>query len=254
MRTQKNGTNGTWHGNCSLDSAADGCSAEGNTTKEQHQQRSKMEIDKGRKATTKTTGGDGSRKEGKREMGPEELNREVLANEGLVCQEVLRFTAKRTGKATMDEDLRQEGLIGLWKAILGYDRGKGAAFSSYAVPSIRRHIQREWEKRSRSAAFFPASLQDPVGEDEDCTLGDLCADPNTAAPDAGIVAEERKEEALREVDSLPEAERTVVEHYFGLRGRERLNLPAIARKLDKSVQYIHRVLHRALGRMDPDAA
>ena len=54
--------------------------------------------------------------------------------------------------------------------------------------------------------------------------------------------------------SLPEAERTVVEHYFGLHGRERLNLPAIARKLDKSVQYIHRVLHRALGRLDPEAA
>lgn len=252
--TQEFGTNGNWHGNCFLDSAADGCSAEGNHTKGQHQQRSKMEIEKGRKATRKTTGGDGSRKEGKREMSAEELNRLVLANEGLVCREVLRFTAKRTGEATMDEDLRQEGLIGLWKAFLGYDGGKGAAFSSYAVPSIRRHIQREWEKKARYEARFPASLQDPVGEEEDCTLGDLCADPNAAEPWAGIVAEEMRDEALRGLESLPERERVVVEYYFGLRGREQLNLPAIARRLGKSVQYIHRVFHRALGRLDPEAA
>lgn len=253
MKTQKIGTNGNWHGNCFLDSAADGCSAEGNNTKGQRQQRSKMEGMTSRKATTKTTGGDEGRKEGKREMDPEEMNRLMLANEGLVRREVLRFTAKWAGEPTLDERLMQAGRIGLWKALLGYD-GKRAAFSTYAVPSIYRHIRREWEGQSRYESFFSSSLQDPVGEEEDCELGDLCPDPNAEDPAAGIVAKERKEEALREVGSLPEAERTVVEHYFGLHGRESLNLPAIARKLDKSVQYIHRVLHRALGRLDPDAA
>ena len=208
MMAQKIVTNGNWHGNCFLDSAADGCSTEGNGTKGQRQQRSKMERDKGRKAT-KTTGGDEGRKEGKREMDPEELNRLMLANEGLVRREVLRFTAKWTGEPTLDERLMQAGRIGLWKALLGYD-GRRAAFSTYAVPSIYRHIRREWEGQSRYEAFFSASLQDPVGEEEDCELGDLFADPNAEDPAAGIVAKERTAEALREVDSLPERERVVV--------------------------------------------
>ena len=211
-----------------------------------------MDGNTGRKAR-KTTGGDEGRKVGKREMDAEEMNRLVLANEGLVRREVLRFTAKWTGTPTLDEGLMQAGRIGLWRAILGYD-GRKAAFSSYAVPSIYRHIRREWEGQSRYESFFSASLQDPAGEEEGCTLGDLCADPNAADPREGIDAEERREEALRGAESLPERERTVVEHYFGLRGRERLNLPAIAKRLGKSVQYIHRVLHRALGRLGPDAA
>ena len=248
--TQEFGTNENWHGNCFLDSAADGCSAEGTNTR-QHQQRSAMGTNTGRKAA-ETTGGEG-RKGGKGAMDTEEMNRLVLANEGLVRREVLRFTAKWAGEPTLDDGLMQAGRIGLWKAILGYD-GKKAAFSSYAVPSIYRHIRREWEKQSRYEAFFSASLQDPVGEEEDCTLGDLCADPNAEAPDAGMVAREARGEALVGVDALPAPEREVVEHYFGLRGRERLNLPAIAKRLGKSVQYIHRVLHRALGRLGPKAA
>ncbi len=36
----------------------------------------------------------------------------------------------------------QAGRIGLWRAILGYDPGRGWAFSTYAWPSISRHVWR----------------------------------------------------------------------------------------------------------------
>ena len=38
-------------------------------------------------------------------------------------------------------DLFQEGRIGLWRAILHYDVGRGAAFSSYACVVIQHHLR-----------------------------------------------------------------------------------------------------------------
>jgi RNA polymerase sigma factor (sigma-70 family) len=57
-------------------------------------------------------------------------------NDGLV-QVVVRHQS--SGKADY-ADLIQEGRIGLWRAILGFDRGRGSAFSTYAWAVIRRRI------------------------------------------------------------------------------------------------------------------
>lgn len=38
------------------------------------------------------------------------------------------------------DDILQEGYLGLWKACLSYDKHKGTAFSTYAVPCIRTQI------------------------------------------------------------------------------------------------------------------
>ena len=40
------------------------------------------------------------------------------------------------------DDLLQEGRVGLWRAILGYDPGRGVAFSTYASVAIARRIWR----------------------------------------------------------------------------------------------------------------
>jgi RNA polymerase sigma factor (sigma-70 family) len=40
------------------------------------------------------------------------------------------------------DDLLQEGRIGLWRAILGYDPGRGVTFSAYASVAIMRRIWR----------------------------------------------------------------------------------------------------------------
>src|SRR5207247_7147584 len=37
----------------------------------------------------------------------------------------------------------QAGRIGLWRALMGYDPGRGVRFSSYAVPAIRRAVWAE---------------------------------------------------------------------------------------------------------------
>lgn len=43
----------------------------------------------------------------------------------------------------------QAGRIGLWRAILGYDPDRGWAFSSYAWPSISRHVWRAVKEAGR---------------------------------------------------------------------------------------------------------
>ena len=39
-------------------------------------------------------------------------------------------------------DMLQEGRIGLWRALQGYDPERGTAFSTYAVPAIARAVWR----------------------------------------------------------------------------------------------------------------
>jgi RNA polymerase sigma factor (sigma-70 family) len=65
---------------------------------------------------------------------------------GLVYRMVNRLASGKVECA----DLFQEGRIGLWRAILHYEVGRGVAFSSYACVVIQHHL---WEvvKRSQKA-------------------------------------------------------------------------------------------------------
>lgn len=65
----------------------------------------------------------------------EELMR---ANMGLVRSVAARFV----GRGQEKEDLEQIGCIGMLKAIRGYDKSYGTAFSTYAVPLIMGEIKR----------------------------------------------------------------------------------------------------------------
>jgi len=48
----------------------------------------------------------------------------------------------------------QAGRIGLWRAILGYDPQRGTTFSTYAWPSIMRHIWRAVKQKGREDGCF----------------------------------------------------------------------------------------------------
>lgn len=71
-----------------------------------------------------------------------------------------------------DEDLMQEGRIGLWRACLVYDEKKGFKFSSVAVSYIRNALRHGYEKlygRSpgkRQLLWNVQSLYEPIGCDD----------------------------------------------------------------------------------------
>jgi RNA polymerase sigma factor (sigma-70 family) len=89
--------------------------------------------------STKGTGRFGCAQAGCREC-QERLLRE---NKGLVWYMVLK---QMPGLAEY-EDLYQEGQIGLWQAIMGYEPERGYQFSSYACTAIRNQV---WQAVDRS--------------------------------------------------------------------------------------------------------
>lgn len=98
-------------------------------------------------------------------MTPEEL---YFQNEPLV-----RWTIKKYYPDFIDdEDLTQEGRIGLWRACLAYDEKKGLKFSPVAVSYIRNALRRGYEKlygRSlgkRQFLWNVQSLYESIGCDD----------------------------------------------------------------------------------------
>ena len=79
------------------------------------------------------------------------LNQLMSHHERLVPFVVRRQTL---GKLSFAEAV-QAGRIGLWKAILGYDRQRGYAFSTYACTAIARHI---WQAVKRAERAAPESV------------------------------------------------------------------------------------------------
>ena len=90
-----------------------------------------------------------------------------------------------------------------------------------------------------------ASLDAPVGEDDDCTLLDLAT---SEAPEAEALAEAESEKAaLREaVSKLPEIERKVLGLYYGLDRPDPINLVEIGKIIGLSKERTRQMKERGL--------
>jgi RNA polymerase sigma factor (sigma-70 family) len=216
------------------------------------------------------------------------------AAEGLIHRELRRYQFPGVDR----EDLFQEAMVGLLRAIDGFDAGRGLRLSTYAVPLIRQAIDRRGgslgrvvrlpshvrEELSRlhkaeaslrqaqggdpdEAALAEAlgltgaqvqrlrvweaqalSMDAPTGE-EGPTLGEtLAGDAGEAVDDAMSRAEWAVwlEEALA---GLSERERLLVEHRFGLHGREELLLREIGDRLHVTRQRASQLEGRALAKL-----
>lgn len=73
-----------------------------------------------------------------------------------------------------DEDLLQEAYIGLWKACLTFEEGKGK-FSTYAGVCIQNAILMEFRRRSSRPPTV--SWETPIPGQDGLTLGDTLEDP-----------------------------------------------------------------------------
>lgn len=76
----------------------------------------------------------------------------------------------------LDEDIKQEALLGLWKACTTYDKDK-SQFSTYAAQCILNQVRQVLRKRSYEPDIV--SLSTPVGgyEEEGLTLESMIEDP-----------------------------------------------------------------------------
>jgi RNA polymerase sigma factor (sigma-70 family) len=156
----------------------------------------------------------------------ESLDQLMQQHDGLV-HHIIR--QQWSGSLTYAEVL-QEGRIGLWRAIRGFDPTRGYAFSTYASVAIARQVWRAVAQATRArATLLP-----------DCT--------RTPPPDPlHYVLTQEVQAALQAlVAQLPPRQREVVQAYYGLAGQAPHTLAQVGQQRGCSRQAIHQQLQRAL--------
>ena len=224
--------NGTWHADCFEGAAQEGSNMEhdtNNTDKEQN-----------------------TNDENKVLLTEEEIDEGMKAHEGLVRHLAGRMAGARGGEA--DDDLLQEGRVGLWEGLRRFDKARCMQQSTYVGWWIRRNILRELERRRRYGGFFAASLQDPVGEDGETTRGDLYADTQAADPAEETDWEEALEGVRERMATLRPGDREAVELYFGLKDGTPRTYKEVAESRGYSTTRAHKVVRRALDGLTPPPA
>jgi RNA polymerase sigma factor (sigma-70 family) len=158
------------------------------------------------------------------------LERLMAEHDGLVHR-VLRRQWR--GALSYTEAL-QEGRIGLWRAILGYEAERGVAFSTYAGVAIARKI---WQAVKQQQARQEKLEQVWDWEKE--------ASPGPGVLGWLLVGEVR--EALQvQVQGLPARQRQIIQAYYGLEGQGPQTLAEMGRQLGCSRQAVSYHHHRAL--------
>ena len=78
---------------------------------------------------------------------------------------------------------------------------------------------------------LPVSLEKPIGEEEESSLGDFVPDESAESPYDTAQVQLRREDIKRALDALPERERQVIELRFGLLGEQPCTLEEVGRDL-----------------------
>jgi len=142
------------------------------------------------------------------------------------------------------EDVVQEGMIGLYKAIRDYQDGKQAHFRSFAELCVTRQIISAVKSATRhkhAPLSDYLSLQRGIGEDGEGCLADLIADERGADP-AEILIEREMADCLagEATDNLSDLEYEVLQGYLDGKSYE-----VMARRLGRSVKAVDNALQRA---------
>ena len=142
------------------------------------------------------------------------------------------------------EDVVQEGMIGLYKAIRDYKDDRQAQFRSFAELCVTRQIisaVKSATRQKHAPLSEYVSLQRSIGDDGDGCLADLIADEHGADPERIVIEREREEclggEALEDLSDL---ECDVLQGYLDGRSYE-----AMACRLRRPLKAVDNALQRA---------
>lgn len=149
------------------------------------------------------------------------------------------------------EDLVQEGMIGLYRAVLEYDPEKAASFHTFADLCITRQILTAIKRASRKKhgpLNSYVSLNRPVFEKEsEVTLLDMVQNLRVSDPEEQYIGQENCEQLLCIIrEQLSDLERRVLGLY--LEGR---SYQEIAELLHKTPKAIDNAIQRVKRKLEP---
>jgi len=148
------------------------------------------------------------------------------------------------------EDVIQEGMIGLFKAIRDFSLHKFGGFRKFAALCVTRQIISAVKCASRqkhSALNSYVSMDaSPPDADEDGMLEEVLTDDREYGPDAAVIGRElQRKVALEMARSLSELERDVLQEY--LHGHSYRD---IADELGTNVKQVDNALQRAKKKLE----
>ena len=143
-----------------------------------------------------------------------------------------------------EEDLVQEGMIGLYKAIEGYKEDSKTTFSTFAYLCIKRQVQNTIrsslrKERAKLSDYLPITNQGMIAATEDEENGIYLLSDELNPEESFIEAEEKKELSDIIKKELSEFEFNVL--FLYLKG---FNHSDIAQKLSKDAKSISNAIAR----------
>lgn len=143
------------------------------------------------------------------------------------------------------DDLLQEGMIGLFKAVRDYDCGRDASFFTFAELCITRQLYTAVQASNRKKHYFLNSYvsfyeNEEVRDQEDRGLLQVLVAPDTRNPEELLIDQENLEQLETAIEQeLSEFEKQVLELY--LTG---MNCAEIARVLGKTDKATDNAMNR----------
>lgn len=148
------------------------------------------------------------------------------------------------------EDLMQEGMIGLFKAIRDYNEDKNCSFHTFASLCVKRQICTAVTTSNRKKHYPLNHYISFYSQDEETnsSVMDILAAAENSNPEANLLMQEQMGGLVNKMDTLlSKYERRVLELYL-----DGLSYGKIAEELDKTEKSVDNAIQRIRRKMTQD--
>ena len=148
------------------------------------------------------------------------------------------------------EDLVQEGMLGLYKAVCEYDAGKAASFKSFAEVCVTRQIlsaiKNATRKKHTPLNNYISLNRSPVEANGEFTLLDTVRSLRVADPEEVIIGRENFDRLVVYLEQvLSPMERRVLELYL-----DGYSYPQIAAAIEKPLKSVDNAMQRVKHKLE----